>query len=80
MTWYATASSPEGTVHDDTGRVIVPHNPKGADEGTMERAQLISAAPDLLEACEAAWVMIGTDCIARDLLRKAIAKARGECA
>ncbi len=41
----------------------------------MANARLIAAAPELLEACRAAEVMIGADCIARDLLRSAILKA-----
>lgn len=46
--WYATGSSPDGTVHAETGECIVPHHPGGSTENTMADAHLISAAPDLL--------------------------------
>lgn len=50
--WYATASSELGTVHAVDGSVIVPHDPRGANEATFENANLIAAAPDLLEALQ----------------------------
>jgi len=80
--WYVTASSPEGTVHDEAGRVIVPHDPQGASEETMENAALIAAAPELLESLEEILKRVsGTrGYFSEEIINKAraaIAKAKG---
>jgi hypothetical protein len=51
----------------------------GTGEG-MGNAYLFAAAPDLLEACEIALIYLGDGAnhTAKDRLRAAIAKARGE--
>lgn len=48
--WYSTSSSEEGTVHAANGQVIVPHGDNSPAK--MANAQLIAAAPAMLEALE----------------------------
>lgn len=63
-------------------RVLMPKGPP--DWRTEERARLVAAAPDLLAACEAVeskvqWIGCN-DLALRDMLRAAIAKAKGGAA
>ena len=87
--WSVGEHAPRG----DEGRTIVINGPKGGniadiffdDEVDEANARLIAAAPELLEACKAANLVLlqqnhpsGTDLEAMDVLQAAIAKAVGQ--
>lgn len=59
-----------------------PYGPAGRWAEVREEheanANLIAAAPDLLEACKEAYRIIHNDAYVNDLLKKAIAKAEGK--
>ena len=86
--WYPVYSIETGTFNNSfkigTSDVIVARTPTSNGHETEANARLIAAAPDLLAACEAVDKMLAGPAAMfdlngmRNILRPAIAKARGE--